>query len=67
MDIPSMDSINKHPDYESTIEELINNNFDKTLMAQAAKVAKMVDRESQAEAIYVFLKLKRSLPQTLDE
>jgi len=67
MDIPSMDSINKHPDYESTIEELINNHFDKTLMAQAAKVAKMVDRESQAEAIYVFLKLKRSLPQTLDE
>jgi len=66
MDIPSMDSINKHPDYESTIQELINNSFDKELMAQAAKVAKMADRESQAEAIYVFLKLNRSLPQTLD-
>jgi hypothetical protein len=52
--------IKKHPDYEATIEEVVNKNIDQNLMAEALKYSK---REDRAEALYVLLKLKGSLSQ----
>jgi len=47
-------SIKNHPDYESTIDEVINENFDKELMDEAIRRTK---REGRAEALYVLFKL----------
>jgi hypothetical protein len=46
--------INKHPDYNATIEEVVNKNIDAGLMAEAFRRS---SRESRAEALYVLLKL----------
>jgi len=50
--------IKKHPDYEATIEDVVNKNIDKELMAEALKYSRI---EYRAEALYVLLKLKGSL------
>jgi len=51
--IPSMQD---HPDYDETIEEVVQKRFDQSLMDQAMRNAK---REEQAEALYVMLKLNK--------
>jgi len=45
-----------HPDYDETIEEVVQKRFDQSLMDQAMRNAK---REEQAEALYVMLKLNK--------
>jgi len=50
--------IKKHPDYETTIEDVVNKNIDKNLMSEALKYSK---EKNRAEALYVLLKLKGSL------
>ncbi|WP_157829170.1 hypothetical protein [Colwellia sp. 75C3] len=47
--------IKNHPDYNATIEEVINKDFDEAVMAEAFR---RTARESRAEALYVLLKLK---------
>jgi len=47
-----------HPDYDAVIGEVIQNYYDPVIMAEAVKLAKT---PSQAEAIYVVLKLQGSL------
>lgn len=47
-----------HPDYDAVIDEVIQNDYDPAIMAEAVKLAKT---PSQAEAIYVVLKLQSSL------
>ncbi len=51
----TLSSIKNHPDYETTIAEVVNKMFDPKLMSQALQHSK---NEDQAEALYVFLKLK---------
>jgi uncharacterized membrane-anchored protein YjiN (DUF445 family) len=51
-----VDKLKNHPDYEKTIDEVIENRFDKGIMEKAIKKAK---KRSQAEAIYVLLKLRK--------
>ncbi len=46
-----------HPSYNEVIEEILQNNFDEDIMNKALLRAKS---ESQAEALYVILKLKQS-------
>jgi hypothetical protein len=46
--------IKKHPDYNATIEEVVNKDVDAGLMAEAFRRS---PRESRAEALYVLLKL----------
>lgn len=58
MDKSLLLNFKKHPDYEAVIEEVLQKKFDKELMAKALRSAKS---ESQAEAIYVLLKLKYTL------
>jgi len=53
-----LSQIKKHPDYETTIEDVVNKNIDKNLMSEALKYSKDKNR---AEALYVLLKLKGSL------
>ncbi len=48
-------NVKKHPDFDAVIEEVINKDYDETLMAKAQILA---NSEFQAEAIYVILKLK---------
>ena len=48
-------NLKTHPDFDNTIEEVINKNYDEELMLKALSLAKSV---SQAEAIYVILTLK---------
>jgi len=48
-------SIKNHPDYEATIEEVVNHDVDEKLMREAIRRAK---RESHAEALYVLYRLK---------
>ncbi len=48
-------SVKNHPDYEATIEEVVNHDVDEKLMRQAIKYSK---REGQAEALYVLYRLK---------
>ncbi len=64
MDKSLLLNVKKHPDYEAVIEEVLQKKFDKELMAKALKTAKS---ESQAEAIYVLLKLKYTLSSTCVE
>lgn len=49
-----------HPDYYAVIDEVISNDYDKLIMAEAVKRAK---NGSQAEAIYVLLKLQNAEPE----
>jgi len=58
MDKSLLLNVKEHPDYEAVIEEVLQKKFDKELMAKALRSAKS---ESQAEAIYVLLKLKYTL------
>ena len=46
-----------HPDYDAVIDEVISLNYDEKIMAEAVKRAKT---ESQAEALYVMLRLQNS-------
>jgi len=46
-----------HPDYDAVIDEVISHDYDQKIMAEAVKRAKT---ESQAEAIYVVLKLQKN-------
>jgi hypothetical protein len=46
-----------HPDYDAVIDEVISLNYDQKIMAEAIKRAKT---ESQAEALYVMLRLQSS-------
>ena len=46
--------IKKHPDYNATIEEVVNKDVDAGLMVEASRRS---SRESRAEALYVLLKL----------
>lgn len=46
--------VKEHPKFDETIEEIIQQRFDVELMAKALILAK---NESQAEALYVLLKL----------
>jgi len=48
-------NLQKHPDFDATIEEIINKDYDEVLMAKAIN---LTSSESQAEAMYVVLKLK---------
>ncbi len=50
-----LSSIKNHPDYESTISEVVNKQTDEKLMAQAVRIS---NNEAQSEALYVLLKLK---------
>jgi len=47
----------EHPNYDDVIEEVLHNSFDEDLMSVALLKTKT---ESQAEALYVILKLKQS-------
>lgn len=49
--------LQKHPKYEAVVTEVINNKIDSKLMAEALRLAKS---KSQAEALYVKLKLLQS-------
>jgi len=48
-------SIKEHPDYDATIDEIINNIIDKKLMDKAIR---RTENKSKAEALYVLLKLE---------
>jgi len=48
-------NLESHPDYNTVIDEVINHNVDKSVMAEAIKRAK---NKSQAEAIYVVMRLQ---------
>lgn len=48
-------NLKSHPDYDAVIDEVISHNYDQKIMAEAIKRAKT---KSQAEAIYVVLKLQ---------
>ena len=48
-------SIKDHPDYDTTINEVIHSVVDKKLMDEAIRRTK---NESKAEALYVLLKLE---------
>jgi len=50
-------NLESHPDYDAVIDEVISHDYDQKIMAEAIKRAKT---ESQAEAIYVVLKLQNS-------
>jgi len=50
-------NLTSHPDYDAVIDEVISHDYDQKIMAEAVKRAKT---ESQAEAIYVVLKLQRN-------
>ncbi len=49
-----LSKINEHPDYNDTIEEIVQKTFDREIMDIALTKTK---RESRAEALYVLLKL----------
>jgi hypothetical protein len=49
-----LSNIKDHPDYNATIEEVVNKDVDAGLMAEAFRRS---SRESRAEALYVILKL----------
>ena len=53
--------LKNHPEYESTITEVIGKNVDPVLMAQAIKQAQ---DQCHAEAIYVKLKLQMKKYET---
>jgi len=55
MDFQKLLRLKKHPDYESTIKDLLHNKVDKEVMQEAIKCSK---DGAQAEAIYVKLKLE---------
>jgi len=55
MDKTLLLSYKRHQDYERVIDELISKSFDEDIMNEAIKSSK---NESQAEALYVLLKLK---------
>jgi len=48
-------NLESHPDYNAVIDEVISHNVDKSVMAEAVRRAK---NTSQAEAIYVVMRLK---------
>lgn len=50
-------TLKSHPDYDAVIDEVISLNYDENIIAEAVKRSKT---ESQAEALYVLLKLKNS-------
>jgi len=50
-------TLKSHPDYDAVIDEVISHNYDQKIMAEAIKRAKT---ESQAEALYVMLRLQSS-------
>jgi Ni,Fe-hydrogenase I small subunit len=50
-------TLKSHPDYDAVIDEVISLNYDEKIMAEAVKRSKT---ESQAEALYVMLKLQNS-------
>jgi len=50
-------SLESHPDYYAVIDEVISLDYDQKIMAEAVKRSKT---ESQAEALYVMLKLQNS-------
>lgn len=50
-------TLKSHPDYYAVIDEVISLNYDQEIMAEAVKRSKT---ESQAEALYVMLKLQNS-------
>jgi len=47
--------VKNHPDYEATIDDVVNKQIDQKLMDEALLRTK---RESRAEALYVMLKLQ---------
>ncbi len=49
----------KHPEFNNVIEDVLQKKFDENIMNKA-KNSKLVTNESQAEALYVILKLKKS-------
>jgi len=51
----TLSSIKTHPEYETIIREVVNNNVDEKLMGEALTNSKT---ESQAEALYVFYRLR---------
>jgi len=51
----TLSSIKIHPEYETIIREVVNNNVDEKLMEQALTNSKT---ESQAEALYVLYRLR---------
>jgi hypothetical protein len=57
MDNKALLSIKSHPDYDTTIDEVINKEVDKNIMDEAIRRSK---REERAEALYVILKLNNS-------
>jgi hypothetical protein len=50
-------SIKEHPDYDATIDEIINSVVDKRLMDEAIR---RTENKSKAEALYVLLKLEEN-------
>jgi hypothetical protein len=57
MDKLLLNGMECHPDYEAAIDEVLKGSFDPDLMAQALSYTKS---KSQAEALYVWLKLAGS-------
>jgi len=55
MDIRFLNKLKEDPDYEKTLEDIIEDRFDKGIMEKAVQKAQ---RASQVEALYVLLKLR---------
>jgi len=57
MDRRSLSELKKHPKYEAIISDVLSNNIDASVMAEAVKLTK---NKAQAEAVYVMFKLRQS-------
>ena len=58
MDSDLLHHYSEHPEFNHVIGEVLQKKFDQNIMSEAKK-SKFVTCESQAEALYVILKLKK--------